>query len=100
MKKATASTVAQEIKSTTPLSPPNWIDDLDRLQKQQAYLALLPCGANKYPLIDGWPTHNGYSVEALKRTAGLRAVGARTGIHTGPLICFDFDGHGQHPLGC
>ena len=92
MKKATAPTVAQEIKSTTQLSPPNWVDDLDRLQKQQAYLALLPCGANKYPLINGWPTHNGYSVEALKQVPGLRAVGARTGIHTGPLVCFDFDG--------
>ena len=33
MKKATAPTVAQEIKSTQ-LSPPNWVvDDLDRLQK-------------------------------------------------------------------
>ena len=92
MKKATAATVAQEIKSTTQLSPPKWVDDLDRLQKRQAYLALLPCGANKYPLIDGWSTHNGYSVKTLRRTAGLRAVGARTGIHTGPLICFDFDG--------
>lgn len=92
MKKATAPTVAQSIKRTKQLSPPNWVDDLDRLQKHQAYLALLPCGANKYPLIDRWPTHNGYSIEALKRTAGLRAVGARTGIHTGPLLCFDFDG--------
>ena len=33
MKKATAPTVAQKIKSTTQLSPPNWVDDLDRLQK-------------------------------------------------------------------
>ena len=64
MKKATADTVAQEIKSTTQLSPPNWVDDLDRLQKKQAYWALLPCGVNKYPLIDGWPTHN---ATALRR---------------------------------
>ena len=73
--------MAQEIKSTTQLSPLNWVYDLDRLQTKQAYLALLPCGAIKYPLIDGWPTHNGYSVGAFKRTAGLRAVGARTGGH-------------------
>jgi len=32
------------------------------------------------------------SISKLQRWPGIRSVGARTGLFTGPLLAFDFDG--------
>ena len=66
--------------------------ELNRLIPFESELALLPCGANKAPLVSGWPQHPGWTVADLLQHKAMQAVGARTGLATGPLICFDFDG--------
>ena len=72
----------------------NWKNPalLEQLQSLEADLALLPCGGNKKPLINKWQMHTGFSIAELIAYPGIRAIGARTGVNTGPLLCFDFDG--------
>ena len=65
---------------------------LEQLQPLETDLALLPCDGNKKPLLKQWPKHAGFSVADLVAYPGIRAIGARTGVNTGPLVCFDFDG--------
>jgi len=62
---------------------------LEQLQSLEAELALLPCGGNKKPLINKWQMHTGFSIADLIAYPGIRAIGARTGVNTGPLLCFD-----------
>jgi len=72
-----------------------WRQDLQRLQPFEADLALLPVGwgaDQKGPMLSGWQHHDGFTVAELQRFKGIRSVGARTGLLTGPLLCFDFDG--------
>ena len=72
-----------------------WRQDLHRLQPFEAELALLPIGwgtEQKGPMLEGWQHHGGFTVEQLQGRYGIRSVGARTGLLTGPLLCFDFDG--------
>ena len=79
-----------------------WRQDLHRLQPFEADLALLPIGwgtENKGPMLEGWQHHGGFTVEQLQGRYGIRSVGARTGMLTGPLLAFDFDGATSFELG-
>ena len=73
----------------------NWLSELCRLQPLEPDLALLPVGWGaecKGPMLNAWQEHAGYSIPELIATPGIRSVGARTGLLTGPLLAFDFDG--------
>ena len=79
-----------------------WRHDLLRLQPLEADLALLPIGWGKDckgPMLDGWQRHGGFTVAQLQQQRRMRSVGARTGLLTGPLLCFDFDGATSFELG-
>ena len=72
-----------------------WLSELQRLKPLEADLALLPVGwgaDRKGPMLTRWPEHPGFSIAELQAFKRMRSVGARTGLHTGPLLCFDFDG--------
>ena len=76
--------------------------DLQRLQHLEDNLALLPVGwgnDHKGPMLFDWQHHGGFTVEQLKRRYGIHSVGARTGMLTGPLLAFDFDGATSLTLG-
>ena len=84
-----------------PNSAP-WRQDLQRLQPFEADLALLPIGwgtEHKGPMLEGWQHHGGYTVAQLQQHRQMRSVGARTGMLTGPLLAFDFDGATSLALG-
>ena len=53
---------------------------------------LLPCGANKNPLINAWPSSEGFSLTQLCNYPGLKAVGLRTGPEDGRIVSVDLDG--------
>jgi hypothetical protein len=79
-----------------------WRQDLHRLQPFEAELALLPIGwgtENKGPMLEGWQHHGGFTVAQLQQHRKMRSVGARTGLLTGPLLAFDFDGQTSFELG-
>jgi hypothetical protein len=81
----------------------SWLAELHRLEPLAADLALLPVGWGggcKGPMLTGWQQHPGYTINALTAVPGIRSVGARTGLLTGPLLCFDFDGATSVDLGC
>ncbi len=81
----------------------DWLSDLHRLQPLENDLALLPVGWGsgcKAPMLAGWQEHPGYALSDLVAVPGIRSVGARTGLLTGPLLCFDFDGSTSLDLGC
>jgi hypothetical protein len=50
-------------------------------------------------MLQGWQHHSGFSVAQLLQVQGMRSVGARTGLLTGPLLAFDFDGQTALDLG-
>jgi len=50
-------------------------------------------------MLSGWQHHSGYTIEELINWPGIRSVGARTGLLTGPLHAFDFDGVSSLSLG-
>ena len=80
----------------------SWLQELQRLQPFEADLALLPVGwgnDHKGPMLDDWQHHGGFTVEQLQRRYGIRSIGARTGMLTGPLLAFDFDGETSLTLG-
>ena len=84
-----------------PNSAP-WRQDLHRLQPFEADLALLPIGwgdEQKGPMLKGWQHHSGFTVAQLQAHRSMRSVGARTGLLTGPLLAFDFDGETSFHLG-
>lgn len=82
-----------------------WLDQLHRLQPLQDDLALLPVGwgpEGKGPMLrkeDDWPHHPGFTVEQLQNIVGIKSVGARTGLFTGPLLAYDFDGRSSFSQG-
>lgn len=79
-----------------------WLSDLDRLQHLESDLALLPVGwgaDQKGPMLTGWQKHSGFTITDLQQVQGIRSAGARTGILTGPLVAFDFDGETSLGLG-
>ena len=53
---------------------------------------LLPCGANKNPLIKSWPSSKGLTLTDLCNYPGVRAVGLRTGPEDGRILSIDLDG--------
>jgi hypothetical protein len=60
--------------------------------------ALLPLDGNKKPidpasglLMNGWPSHQGFSIDELQEVMPL-AVGVLTGPVSGGLLAVDFDG--------
>jgi hypothetical protein len=80
----------------------SWLSDLQRLQPLEHDLALLPVGwgtGGKAPMLTGWQHHTGHTIAELQQWAGIRSVGARTGLLTGPLLAFDFDGESALELG-
>ena len=90
----------------------SWLSDLQRLQPLEKDLALIPVGwghERKAPMFFGkdhphtpedW-TKDALTVEQLQQwpRKPFHAVGARTGLLTGPLLCFDFDGATSLALG-
>ena len=79
-----------------------WRQELLRLQPLEADLALLPIGwgdEQKGPMLEGWQHHSGFTVAQLQAHRSMRSVGARTGLLTGPLLAFDFDGETSFHLG-
>jgi hypothetical protein len=75
---------------------------LQRLGGLEGDLALLPIGwgdERKGPMLEGWQHHDGFTVAELLQVRGMRSVGARTGMLTGPLLAFDFDGATSLELG-
>ena len=79
-----------------------WRQDLLRLLPLEADLALLPIGwgtENKGPMLEDWQHHSGFTVAQLQAHRRMRSVGARTGLLTGPLLAFDFDGQTSFELG-
>lgn len=82
--------------------PAPWQQQLNRLQHLEQDLALLPVGwgaDRKGPMLKSWQHHPGFTVAQLQRHYGMRSIGARTGLLTGPLLCFDFDGATSLELG-
>ena len=80
----------------------NWLAKLDRLQPFEVELALLPIGwgtERKGPMLEDWQHNHGVSISKLQRWPSIRSVGARTGLLTGPLLAFDFDGATSLTLG-
>jgi len=80
----------------------SWLDQLHCLDHLANDLALLPVGwgtGGKGPMLTGWQHHTGHTIEALRQWPGIRSVGARTGLLTGPLLAFDFDGESSLSLG-
>lgn len=72
-----------------------WRQDLERLKPYENELTLLPVGwgiKGKAPMLKAWQHHQGFTIEELRQTQGIRSVGAITGRHAGRLLCFDFDG--------
>ncbi|QNI87818.1 bifunctional DNA primase/polymerase [Synechococcus sp. ROS8604] len=68
---------------------------------------LLPCGANKNPLIKAWPSSDGFSLQQIADHPGVKSVGLRTGTEDGRIISVDLDGetavdkvaeHGLNPF--
>ena len=83
-------------------NPENWLAKLDRLQPLEVDLALLPIGwgnEQKGPMLEGWQRHGGFTVAELQQHQRIRSVGVRTGLLTGPLLAFDFDGATSLNLG-
>ena len=101
--KSTAATGLQDATHTSYASDrAQWRQDLHRLQPFEADLALLPIGwgtEQKGPMLEGWQHHGGYTVAQLQQHRQMRSVGARTGMLTGPLLAFDFDGATSLALG-
>ena len=82
--------------------PADWLDQLHRLQPLENDLDLLPVGWGtgcKGPMLTGWQNHHGHTIDELHAWPGIHSVGARTGLHTGPLLAFDFDGESSLALG-
>lgn len=89
-----------------------WLTELQRLQPLEHDLALLPVGwgpEGKAPMFFGkdhpttpedWTTQ-ALTVAELQRwqRRPFHSVGARTGLHTGPLLAYDFDGESTLNLG-
>jgi hypothetical protein len=97
--------VAAELPTNSLLTPhaPAWFAGLQRLALLQSDLALVPCGWGtdcKGPMLSEWQKHPGYSLDQLMEVRGIRSVGARTGILTGPVLCFDIDGATALELAC
>jgi len=101
--KSTAPTGLQDAPAASYASDrAQWRQDLHRLQPFEADLALLPIGwgtEHKGPMLEGWQHHGGYTVAQLQQHRQMRSVGARTGMLTGPLLAFDFDGATSLALG-
>lgn len=101
--KSTAPTGLQDAPVASYASDrAQWRQDLHRLQPFEADLALLPIGwgtEHKGPMLEGWQHHGGYTVAQLQQHRQMRSVGSRTGILTGPLLAFDFDGATSLALG-
>lgn len=88
--------------SLLTLKAPAWFAGLQRLTHLEQDLALLPVGwgtDRKGPMLEGWQHHLGFTVAQLQAHRSMRSVGARTGLLTGPLLCFDFDGATSLKLG-
>ena len=80
----------------------SWLSKLHRLQPLEADLALLPVGwgnEKKGPMLEAWQKHPGHTIAELQATRGILSVGGRTGLLTGPLLAFDFDGASSLDLG-
>jgi len=81
---------------------PAWFAGLQQLAHLEHDLALLPIGwgtDRKGPMLSSWQHHPGFTVAQLQAHRTMRSVGARTGLLTGPLLAFDFDGATSLKLG-
>lgn len=91
------------MSAASTLASPLWAAAAHRLQPLEEELALLPVGwgaDQKGPMLEGWQRHGGFTVAQLLSRRGICSVGARTGVNTGPLLCFDFDGSTSLDLAC
>lgn len=113
--KSKASTLQElQLQSVNhrPKGQPLWFPELQRLQHLEQDFAFIPVGwgNGKGPMFFGknhettpedW-TKQALTVEQLlawQRTP-YRGVGARTGLHAGRLLTFDFDGESSVEFGC
>ena len=90
-------------RATGTLPAQSWAAEARRLAGLEGDLALLPVGwgsEQKGPMLTGWQRHGGFAVLQLLQVDGIRSIGARTGVNTGPLLCFDFDGSTALDLAC
>ena len=103
----------QRLLETQPLiTGAPWLAELHRLKHLEQDFAFLPTGWNggKGPMFYGKKhpqTPEDWTQEALSVDQLLRwgrtpylGVGARTGLHAGPLMAFDFDGASSVDFGC
>ena len=91
---------------------PRWFAELQRLVPLQEDLALIPVGwgkEGKSPMYRGkdYGPEEDWTLQALTideiisfPRRPIKSVGARTGIRTGPLLCFDVDGDTALELAC
>ena len=73
---------------SNPNLDPETAHRLNPLAERFAFIPL----SGKIPLIKGWPKSKGYSINDLLKYQNCSTIGARTGLFTGPLLCFDLDG--------
>ncbi len=103
---------ATQLRSQAALGKPSWFSELHRLKHLEQDFAFLPVGwhGGKGPMFYGKDhptTPEDWTTEALtidqllswNRTP-YRGIGARTGLHTGPLMAFDFDGESSVDFAC
>ena len=103
----------QRLLETQPLiTGAPWLAELHRLKRLEQDFAFLPTGWNggKGPMFYGKDhpqTPEDWTKEALSIDQLLRwgrtpylGVGARTGLHAGPLMAFDFDGASSVDFAC
>jgi hypothetical protein len=92
-----------ELQDSRQQQHQQWLKQLHRLDDLQLDLALLPVGWGsecKGPMLNEWQKHPGFTIPQLQSFYGIKSVGARTGLLTGPLIAFDFDGPTASELAC
>ena len=76
------------LAESNPNLDPETAHRLNPLAERFAFIPL----SGKIPLIKGWPKSKGYSINDLLKYQNCSTIGARTGLFTGPLLCFDLDG--------
>ena len=75
------------LAESNPNLDPETAHRLNPLAERFAFIPL----SGKIPLIKGWTANDGYSIEKLLNYKKCTTIGARTGLFTGPLLCFDLD---------
>lgn len=103
----------RELAANETPAQPSWFPELQRLKHLEQDFAFLPVGWGseyKAPMFYGkhhkttpedW-TKQSLTIDELLRwdRTPYCGIGARTGLHTGPLMAFDFDGESSVDFAC